>query len=185
MMSCFFMFNEIFSTEQLRSIWDKVNQEVKRCARAAGLDGENLEARLIRPLVDEESRRWHQWANDPTLVDETGHLISRVLMIGTKGMGVKEGKYKIVPIIDRWYYQCFVLTWDNKPLTYLRMDEQGMNIAGTGINILMNKDNLLFADVLVLEKETSFIKGVAMVPSLPRGFKEVFNRKTGMMLARP
>lgn len=199
--------SEGLSTEQLQSIWDGVRQEARRCIADSIFQDEaeveeftakygGLGVRLVRPQVI-QSGYFEEWIEDPQLVDKSNHLNSRILVVGVGEKAVKEGKAKIRLSKGRFGEKVLTLTWNDQELEKLRLDR----LIGAvdypyyvdledGTSEEITKNNILFTEVLLPKPDSSSLiigirMGTGLAANLPVGFKEVFNKKTGMMIERP
>lgn len=192
---------EGLTTEQVRAIWDGVNQEAKRCVAYNLLRQEddpfidsfikehgNLGVRLARPQVI-QTNDLEVWQTDPKLVDASGHLISRILMVGFGEKEVREGKIQTYLRTGSHDNRLLTLTWNDQELGNLVLyqprtnDHWSMELTEGNV-VEVAQGSVLFTEVL-LPKPDNSLRGVVMPAALPAGFKEVFNHKTGMMIERP
>jgi hypothetical protein len=185
--------SEGLSTEQLQSIWDGLYKEARRTLELKDNDQRKIGVRLVRPEVIRGSES-EEWMRDRILVDKTDHLVSRVLLIGIDEKEIKEGKLTMGLEMGQGYLAGTKLlrpVWNGQALGLLvlkkpieAVDYPWYIRFGDNTSVEVTKNIVLFVQLFPFRKGLESMS-TSIPAALPVGFKEVFNRKTGMMIERP
>ncbi|MFH0943251.1 MAG: hypothetical protein V1810_03695 [Candidatus Beckwithbacteria bacterium] len=190
------MRREYLSQDQLRGLWDGVYKLALESVTSnifgeSGLVTElvklhGLGIRLVRPKAV-QTNELELWQKDPGLVDESGHLISRILIAGVDERTVRKGKAIAYLRMDRRDNKLITLVWSDQEIGNVGLehhigaedDSWYVRAPDSESRVEVVKNNVLFTAVLLPKVN------LLMPAGLPAGYKQVFDHKTGMMIARP